>query len=272
MRNYFALLCLLMFAAPVFAWGPEGHRIIADVARTHLTSSARLQVRELLGDDDLAAIANWADEIKSARPETAGWHFVDIPRYTSGFSEERDCYRPAPRHLLSDQDHHNCIVDRIELFQRVLADKSVSREKRIDALKFLVHFVGDIHQPLHAIAEARGGNEIQVIEFGATECGGRPCNLHFVWDVGLIEHSARSEKEYAASLERMISSENLWHQTGGTPEIWANESFQLAKKFWLNNDGAVDDPYYCTNINIVSHRLALAALRLAKLLSETLGR
>src|SRR5437016_506116 len=86
--------------------------------------------------------------------------------------------------------------------------------------------------------------------------------------IGLIEHSARSEKEYAASLERMISSENLWHQAGGTPETWANESFQLAKKVWLNNAGAVDDAYYRTNINIVSQRLALAGLRLAKLLNQ----
>jgi len=242
------------------------------MARSHLNPAAKREIRNLLGDDDLAAVANWADEIKSERPETAGWHFVDIPRDASSFSEERDCYRPAPRHFLSDQDHHNCVVDRIDLFQRVLADTSASRGKRIEALKFLVHFVGDIHQPLHAIGEARGGNEIHVIEFGSTECAGRPCNLHFVWDIGLIEHSARRETTYAASLEKIIASENLSRQAGGTPEIWANESVQLAKKVWLNNGGAVDDTYYRTNINIVSHRFALAGLRLAKLLNETVGR
>jgi hypothetical protein len=272
MRNLTAVLVVLTLSAPrSFAWGPEGHRIIADIARSHLSPAAKLQVRKLLGDDDLAAVANWADEIKSERPETAGWHFVDIPRDSDGFSESRDCYRPNAQHPSSQEDHQNCVVDRIEMFQRVLTDKTVPREKRIEALKFLIHFVGDIHQPLHAIGEARGGNEIHVIEFGSTECGGRPCNLHFVWDIGLIEHSARPEKEYAASLERMISSENLGHQAGGTPEIWANESFQVAKKVWLNNGGAVDDAYYRTNINIVSHRLALAGLRLAKLLNETLG-
>src|SRR5437762_4615873 len=104
---YFALLCLLIITARGFAWGPEGHRIIADVARSHLTASARSQVRALLGDDDLAAVANWADGIKSDRPETAAWHFVDIPMSAADFSDARDCYRPDPRHLLSGQDHHN---------------------------------------------------------------------------------------------------------------------------------------------------------------------
>ena len=100
-----------------------------------------------------------------------------------------------------------------------------------------------------------------MIEFGSTECGGRSCNLHFVWDIGLIEHSVRSEKTYAAYLERIISRENLSRQVEGNPEIWANESFQLAKKVWLNNGGAVDDAYYRANISIVDRRLALAGVR-----------
>src|SRR5439155_27206218 len=144
MRALTAVLVLLTRSVPrSYASGPEGHRIIADMARSHLNPAAQREIRNLLGADDLAAVANWADEIKSERPETAGWHFVDIPRDASSFSEERDCYRAAPRHFLSDQDHHNCVVDRIDLFQRVLADTSASRGKRIEALKFLVHFVGD---------------------------------------------------------------------------------------------------------------------------------
>jgi hypothetical protein len=272
MRNLAAVFLLLtFFSSRSLAWGPGGHRIVADIARLHLTETARRHIRELLGNDDLAAVANWADEIKSERPETAGWHFVDIPRDASGFSEGRDCYRPDPRHAFSEEDHQNCVIDRIDLFQRVLADKSASREKRIEALKFLVHFVGDIHQPLHAIGEARGGNDIHVVEFGSTECGGRPCNLHFVWDIGLIEHSSRREKEYAAHLEEIISNEKLWRQSEGTPESWANESFELAKKVWVNNGGAVNDAYYRANISIVDRRLALAGVRLAKLLNRIFG-
>jgi S1/P1 Nuclease len=269
MRNFATVFVLLtLCGARSFAWGPEGHRVIAEIARSHLSPAATLQVRMLLGDDDLAAVASWADEIKSERPETAAWHFVDIPRDASGFSEPRDCYRPDVRHPFSEEDRHNCVVDRIGLFQRVLADKGASREKRIEALKFLVHFVGDIHQPLHAIGEARGGNDNHVVAFGSTECGSRPCNLHFVWDIGLIEHSDRSERKCFARLQRIVSSGNLWRQSEGTQESWANESFQLARKVWLTNGGAVDDAYFRTNISIVDRRLALAGVRLAKMLNQ----
>jgi hypothetical protein len=272
MRNYFALLCLLIFTARAFAWGPEGHRIIADVARSHLTASARSQVRALLGDDDLAAVANWADGIKSDRPETAGWHFVDIPLSAADFSEARDCYRPDPRHLLSEQDHHNCVVDRIEIFERVLADRNAPHDQRVEALKFLVHLVGDIHQPLHAIGEARGGNETHISEFGSQTCGTRPCNLHFAWDIGLLEHSGRHDaKEYAAFLEGLISARNMWKEPEGTPEEWSNQSFQLAKKVWVNDGDVVDEAYYRASMPILNDQLAIAGIRLAKVLNETLG-
>jgi hypothetical protein len=272
LRGQLLILLSISVSLPAFAWGPEGHRIIADIARSRLSPAAREQVRKLLGDDDLAAVANWADEIKSERPETAGWHFVDIPMSAAGFTEARDCYHPSDRHASTQLDHHNCIVDRIEIFQHVLADKSAFREKRIEALKFLIHFVGDIHQPLHAIGEARGGNDIHVVDFGSTDCGSRPCNLHFVWDIGLIEHSARSEKAYTAGIERIISNENSSRQAEGNPESWANESFQLARKVWLNDGSSVDEAYYRANINIVDRRLALAGVRLAALLNETLGK
>ena len=134
MRNLAAVLVLLTVTGPrSFAWGPEGHRVIADIAGSHLSPAAKLQVRKLLGDDDLAAVANWADEIKAERPETAGWHFVDIPRDASGFSEERDCYRPDPQHLPTEQDHDNCVVERIDLFQRVLADKMHQKFQCLDS-------------------------------------------------------------------------------------------------------------------------------------------
>lgn len=272
MRNAPAIFIMLIVSAcGAFAWGPEGHRTVADIARQNLNASARAHVRELLGNDDLAAIANWADEIKSERPETAGWHFVDIPRDAAGFVEARDCFHPDARHRSSEEDHHNCVVDRIEIFQRELADKSASRQQRIEALKFLVHFVGDVHQPLHAIAEARGGNEIHVIEFGSSECGSRPCNLHFSWDIGLIEHLGRSEPSYEQDLEKLIVQEKFSAHTGGTPEDWANESFKLAKQVWVGDGGAVDEAYYRRNIHIVDEQLALAGLRLAKMLNQSLA-
>src|SRR3954449_11422960 len=148
MKNCAAIFVFLsLISARALAWGPEGHRIVADIAETRLTATAQLQMKELLGNDDLAAIAVWADEIRGERPETYGWHFVDIPKDALGFSERRDCYRPDAKHPYTQPDHHNCVVDRITIFEQVLADRNAPRQDRIEALKFLVHFVGDIHQP-----------------------------------------------------------------------------------------------------------------------------
>src|SRR5437868_1992221 len=131
MKNCAAILVFVtLISASSFAWGPEGHRIVADIAETRLTPIARLQVKELLGNDDLAAVAVWADEIKGERPETYGWHFVDIPKNATGFSEARDCYRPDEKHAYSLEDHHNCVVDRITTFKQVLADTGTSRQNR----------------------------------------------------------------------------------------------------------------------------------------------
>src|SRR5581483_10600909 len=104
------------------AWGAEGHRVVAEVAWNHLSAAVRHKVLGILGSDDLAAISTWADEIRSQRPETYGWHFVDIPGDSNGFLEARDCYRPGQPEPAARSDHHNCVVDRIEIFERILAD------------------------------------------------------------------------------------------------------------------------------------------------------
>lgn len=278
MRNNFYLFILLIFArgflSPgfLFAWGPEGHRIVADIAESRLTPTAKLHIKELLGNDDLTAVSVWADDIKGERPETHGWHFVDIPMNSSGFSEARDCYRPDEKHPYTLQDHHNCVVDRIEIFEQILADRKRPEQERMEALKFLVHFVGDVHQPLHAIAEARGGNDIHVVEFGSSQCGKYQCNLHFAWDIGLIEHTGLSEQQYVARLEKLITRENLKQHSRGTPEAWANESVLEAKKVWLNDGGSVDETYYKKNVSILDERLALAGIRLASFLNQALGK
>jgi hypothetical protein len=270
-RHLAVCAALLSLSMPSLAWGPEGHRVVADVAVQHLNPKANRQIRDLLGNDDLASSSTWADEIKNERHETYSWHFVDIPWNASGFSESRDCSRSADNRAASVPDRHNCVVDKILAFQRVLSDRSASRSERTEALKFLVHFVADVHQPLHAIDEARGGNDIHISEFGQIECGGRPCNLHFLWDRGLIEHAHRSEPEYVAHIERLILQSNLQNQGVGTPEDWANESFKIAHQIWLNDGELVDERYYRQNIGILDERLALAGLRLARLLNRALG-
>src|SRR5437763_2202585 len=269
LRPTAVLVLLLSFYVPSFGWEPKGHRVVADVATHHLSAAVRRQVTLLLGSDDLASISTWADEIRNERPETFGWHFVDIPWNAAGLSETRDCDgREGQRHRIPNR--HNCVVDQIAIFEQILSDRHASESARLEALKFLVHFVADVHQPMHAISEARGGNDIQISEFGNTTCGSRPCNLHSLWDVGLIDHTRRSESPYVEHLEQLIVQDHLQSESHGTPAEWANESFRLVHRVWLTNGEAADENYYRHNIGLLDRQLALAGLRLAMVLNQAL--
>ena len=262
-----AVLALtLLIPSTLVGWGHEGHEIVASLAQTRLTENTKIGIRSLIGEASLASIANWADEVRPDRDETYNWHFVDIPKDASGFSDERDCFLPNSRHKDAATDHHNCVVDRIELFKKVLSDNHATRNDRIEALKFLVHFVGDVHQPFHAIGEAAGGNGITVSEFGSTQCGRHPCNLHGAWDTGLIEHTGMGRDEYVAHLEKLISDEHL--TATGNPQDWANESHGDAQSAWVADGAQIDEVYYQKEIKVVDRRLALAGLRLAAILNE----
>jgi hypothetical protein len=272
-KKILALLLLATFIpAQLFAWGPKGHAIIGDIASSRLTPITRQNVQLLLGVDSLASISSWADSVRKERDESYGWHFVDIPKDAAGFSEERDCFRPQDKHKNADTDHHNCVVDRIEMFQKILGNEKASRVDRLEALKWIVHFVGDIHQPLHAIDEARGGNDIKLPVFGSPKCGDYDCNLHWVWDTLLLEHPGYSEEEYVGRLNTLIAEKHLESQAVGTPVDWANESHLQARHIIEAKPAAIDEAYYQANIELVNQRLALAGLRLAALLNDTLGK
>ena len=148
-------------------------------------------------------------------------------------------------------------------------------EQQQEALKFVVHFVGDIHQPFHAIGEARGGNGIHLSMFGSTTCQfeGRsgPCNLHAAWDGGLIQYAARTEGQYVALIKSLIAEQHLDAGDLGNTESWANKSHKLAEQAWVEQGGSIDDKYYRTEIVVINKQLALAAVRLADLLERSLG-
>jgi hypothetical protein len=272
LRKGIAFLLLITFiSTQLFAWGPKGHAIIGDVASSRLTPVTRQKVQLLLGNDSLASISSWADAVRKERDESYGGHFVDIPKDASGFSDERDCFRPQDNHKGAATDHHNCVVDRIELFQKILGDETASKNDRLEALKWIVHFVGDLHQPLHAIEEARGGNDIKVQVFGSPKCGDYDCNLHWTWDSLLLEHTGLAEEDYVKRLNGLIEQKHLDKQASGTPVDWANESHLQARRIIDAKAATVDEAYYQANIDVVNERLALAGLRLAALLNNTLG-
>ncbi|MGC2698176.1 MAG: S1/P1 nuclease [Candidatus Angelobacter sp.] len=273
MKKLVAIVVLLSFvSAELGAWGPKGHAIVADIATARLTPVTTANLQLLLGNDSLASVASWADTVRKERDESYGWHFVDIPKDAPSFSDERDCFRPQDNHKDAQTDHHNCVVDRIEIFQKVLTDENASRNQRLEALKWLVHFVGDLHQPLHAIEDARGGNDIKLSVFGSPKCGDYDCNLHWTWDTLLLEHAGYSEEEYVQRLNGLIDKEHLGKQATGTPEDWANESHLQARQIIEQKPASVDERYYQSHINLVNQKLALAGLRLAALLNDTLGK
>lgn len=251
-------ICLLILPQPqAWAWGSEGHRIIADIAWDHLNDTTLANLRQFLSDNDLASISTWADDIRGGRPETGPWHYVDIPPASAGY-DVKDC--PAD----------NCVVAQINRFARILGDPQQTFAARSEALKFLVHFVGDLSQPMHAMADARGGNDIPVTVFGSGQCGEYPCNLHSVWDSELIQHAGVREHRYARQLEAMIVAEHL--QAGSAdPVAWANESLALAKQAWVQPQSDIDEAYYLRERPVVDRQLALAGLRLAQILNEELG-
>jgi hypothetical protein len=145
---------------------------VATLAATILTTEARTQVASLLDPGTTTAdISTWADEVRPTRPNTGPWPYVNIPRGAAGYNAKRDCAR-------------GCVVSAIEQSIRLLQDPSKGRAVRQEALKWLVHFVADLHQPLHAIADHRGGNDVP------GQFNGRQTNLHRLWDVDLIERAA----------------------------------------------------------------------------------
>lgn len=272
-KKFTAILLLLTFLpTQLFAWGVKGHAIVADLAASRLTPATRKNLKLLLGRNSLASIADWADEMRKQHDESYDWHFVDIPKDAAGFSEERDCFRPQDKHKDARTDHHNCVVDRIEMFAKVLGDENATLNQRLEALKWLVHFVGDIHQPLHAIDTARGGNDVKLPVFGSAQCGQYPCNLHWAWDDLLIQHTGYSEPHYVSVLQKLISTEQLEQRARGGPEDWANESHLQARQILDRNARAIDQSYYEAYIPLVNEKLALAGLRLAALLNDTLGK
>lgn len=167
----------------------------------------------------------------------------------------------------------DCAVDRIAYFEQQLADAKLDRLDRGTALKYLVHFIGDLHQPFHALGVGRGGNDVLVKVFGSANCSNDPartipCNLHSVWDSRLIAHRQLDEAPYLIVLERLIVEKRLAGLPPGTPEEWAVQSWSLGKAALVAQDADITEAYYKTNIPIIETRLALAGVRLAAVLNR----
>jgi hypothetical protein len=259
---------LFCMAAHGWAWGREGHRLTALVAEQYLTPEAKAQVALLLNKESLADVAPWADSYRQDHAETAPWHFVDIPLAETKFDRSRDCpvSKADPKSPWRD-----CVTDRILYFEGRLGDTSLSTQERAFALKFLVHLIGDIHQPFHAMGDARGGNEIAVSFLGSSQCDSYHCNLHGVWDDMLIEEQGLNEKKYTERLLQEIKDNQWERMAGGEPTTWANISHHYAVEAMMPNGALITRDYVTEESKIVDAQLALGGLRLARVLNRILA-
>ncbi len=257
--NSVLLVALVLAPAPAFGWGAEGHEIAAAVALGELTQPARRQVSELLGSDAmLVQMSNWADEIKDRRRDTARWHFVDIPLYAPAFVLQRDC---------PDSD---CVVAQIQRDVGALRDRRLDKETRAQALLFLIHFVADVHQPLHAEDnDDKGGNGVRV------QIGRERANLHRVWDVDVVEAMGFDPGTVAAGIAHDMTPGQRQAWAKGTPADWANEAHAIARdQIYPPLRGArelrLPRDYAWREAPVARLQLARAGVRLAWLLNTSL--
>jgi nuclease S1 len=279
MRKLIVSLAMISIAGAgsLLAWGSQGHRLVGLIAAERLTPAARAEVRRLLDGQTLADVSNWADSIRSDQQQTYGWHFLNIPPDASGYDRDRDCPRAAGVAEGSRSDRwRDCAVDRILFWEQRLADVTLDRADRAIALKFIVHFIGDLHQPFHTLGVGRGGNDVNVRVFGDANCADEgekpfPCNLHSVWDNRLIARRNLDDRAYLAQMQKLIVDKRLGSQPAGTPAQWAEQSFRLAKDALVTPGANIDEAYYQRNIAAIDERIALAGTRLAAVLNRALS-
>lgn len=240
---------LVMVSPSLWAWGGQGHQALAQVAWQRLTPQARAGVGKLLAlepGQTLGSIASWADTIRD--PLTAPWHYVNFPRGDCHYKPERDC------------PDGNCVVRAIEQQEAILAGTGPD-EERLRALKFVVHFVGDIHQPLHAgYRDDRGGNTVQ-LRFLL-----RNSNLHALWDSGLVGQQAPDVPALTQMLDALVPPTTQAVPAAG--EI-AEESCRIVGTPGFYPPGDIDEAYAKQFTPTAMGRLALAGARLAAILNRS---
>lgn len=262
LRLNLLLAALLIGSFPALAWGPQGHQTVAELADRQLRPAARAEVARLLAGEPtptLAGVADWADEVR-ARDSGAGrtnrWHYLNFKGGDCSYVPARDC------------PDGNCVIAAINRNFLVLADRARPDQERRDALKFLVHFVADAHQPLHASPiEDKGGNEFQV------SYQGEGSNLHKVWDSLILQNGARSAADYAAALDRRPALPADPTRHSDRPAVdWAVESCRLVEDGGIYPPGhVITDDYLNAHRAQAELRLRQAGSRLADMLNFALA-
>ncbi|HET6893731.1 MAG TPA: S1/P1 nuclease [Pyrinomonadaceae bacterium] len=248
-RQLFSILLVAViwfgvFPLTVHAWGAKGHHIIAQIASSRLSSRARKGVSDLLQGQSLEAASTWADLKRSSQT----FHFVSITFDSKGYDQSSQC----------PQD--NCLIEKIRSYRDIVKDPKETAARRAEALKYILHLVGDLHQPFHCID--RNGNNVRVT------FDKRPTNLHKVWDMDIIEKANLTAETYARQIDDNEGvQQKSYNIARGTLVDWALESHGIARTAYVDR-GELGDTYYRDHKEVVERQLYRAGVRLANILND----
>jgi len=255
-----AALVVALFAGDLGAWGPRGHQIVAEIGARHLNDTAAREVARLLGDRPSNAMreaSTWADDARN-QPEykhTFNWHFVNFEKGNCTLDRKRQC------------PDDSCVFGAIESQTKRLGNRKLSDTERAEALRFVIHFVGDVHQPLHAgWRHDRGGNDTQV------RVKREGSNLHGFWDNTLVFRPDTRVLAHADIVEEApTKATTAWTNTAAVD--WTLESCKIvAQPGFYPVKGNLAPNYVETYKPVADRRMHEAGLRLAALLNATIGR
>jgi hypothetical protein len=249
----FVLIPALLIPGHALAWAPEGHQIVAAIAERELDPKARAAVASLLGNPDIMVLdSSWADEIRQQRPETTSWHYVNIEVGSGGYNAAQDC------------GDANCVVAQIGRDEKILSDPHASKDAKAEALRFLIHFVADLHQPLHAAdRNDKGGNDELFRRHG------KRVSLHQIWDQEVVAALGNNSLHVAAEVDASLTPSEKAQFAQGTVEDWTNESFDLAEReIYAHLPERLPEDYAQKESVIARQQLARAGIRLAAILNR----
>jgi hypothetical protein len=277
----------LAFAGPAFAWGDLGHQVTALIAYQHLNAKAKSALDTLLANDadtltapDFASRSTWADRYRTTHRETAPWHFADIEIDSGDVAPACFGFPPlAAGQLASQGPSQDCVINKIDEFTVELTNPQTPPAERLLALKFLIHFIGDLHQPLHSSDHNdKGGN---CIGLSPPSPDGQETNLHAYWDLGTVNVLGTDTATVAKKLDADISDAQIADWSTGSTRSWALEAFALGKRdvYQLNKlptcaapgSVALSDTYIKTAQADANLQLRRAGIRMALLLNQALG-
>lgn len=260
MKNILKLILSLLFlniGSNVLAFGVTGHRVIAEIAENHLSGKAKREIRKIIGNQSLAYHSNWSDFVKSnpSYKHADSWHFINFPAEQSRIQFDE---------ILKTSTTENLYKRTLLLCEQLKDRKELSEKEKQEALYFLIHLIGDAHQPLHlGREEDLGGNKLEVKWFKNTT------NLHSVWDTKMVDFQKYSYTEFAAVLDIHSRKRNR-ELASGSLEDWLFDSYQKSERIYstVKAGDNLGYKYDYENVDLLEEQLLKGGLRLAKLLNE----